>query len=94
LNGTILTENIWKKLGVSITGRYQTKYDYVSFLVSGEVPSYWSMDAQINYKFEKAGLTAKFGATNFLNKPFYTILGGSSVNGLYYSSLTWKVKNK
>ncbi len=93
LNGTILTENIWKKLGVSITGRYQTKYDYVSFLVSGEVPSYWSMDAQINYKFEKAGLTAKFGATNFLNKPFYTILGGSSVSGLYYSSLTWKVKN-
>jgi len=94
LNGTILTENIWKKLGASITGRYQTKYDYVSFLVSGEVPAYWSMDAQINYKFEKAGLTAKFGATNFLNKPFYTILGGSSVGGLYYFSLTWEMKNK
>jgi iron complex outermembrane receptor protein len=89
LNGTILTENIWKKLGASITGRYQTKYDYVSFLVSGEVPAYWSMDAQINYKFEKAGLTA-----NFLNKPFYTILGGSSVGGLYYFSLTWEMKNK
>ncbi|MBL7896550.1 MAG: TonB-dependent receptor [Bacteroidia bacterium] len=91
LNGIILTENIWKKLGASITGRYQTKYDYVSFLVSGEVPSYWTIDAQINYKFEKAGLSAKLGATNFLNKPYYTILGGSSVGGLYYFSLTWEI---
>lgn len=89
LNGTIVTENIWKNLGASITGRYQTKYDYISFLVIGEVPSYWSMDAQINYKFEKQGLTAKLGATNLLNKAYYTMLGGSSVGGLYYLSLTW-----
>ena len=92
LNGTILTENIWKDLGASITGRFQTKYKYVSFLVSGEVPSYWSMDAQVNYKFKKAGLTTKIGATNFLNKPFYTILGGSYIGGLYYFSLTWEIK--
>lgn len=89
LNGTILTENIWKKLGASITGRYQTKYDYVSFLVSGEVPAYWSIDAQISYTFDKVGLTGKLGATNLLNKPYYSMLGGSAVGGLYYFSLTW-----
>ncbi len=94
MNGTILIENSWKKLGASITGRYQTKYDYVSFLVNGEVPTYWSMDAQINYKFEKTGLTAKLGSTNLLNKPYYTILGGSSVGGFYYFSLTMEIKNK
>ncbi len=89
LNGTIVTENIWKKFGAGITGRYQTKYDYISFLVSGKVPSYWSMDAQINYKFEKQGLTAKLGAANLLNKAYYNMLGGSSVGGFYYLSLTW-----
>ena len=94
VNGTFVTDKIWKKLGASITGRYQTKFDYVSFLVSGEVPAYWSMDEQINYRFEKLGLTAKLGATNLLNKNYYTILGGSSIGGLYYFSLIWEVKNK
>jgi outer membrane receptor protein involved in Fe transport len=93
LNGTVMTENIWKNLGAGITGRYQTKFDYVSFLVSGSVPEYWTMDAQVNYNFRKPGILAKFGATNLLNKPYYSILGGSSIGGLYYISLTWAMKN-
>lgn len=91
INGTVIAENLWKKLGASITYRYQNKYDYVSFLVSGEVPHNWSMDAQINYNFEKEGVTAKLGATNFLNKTYYSMLGGPSIGGLYYLSLNWNL---
>lgn len=91
VNGTVITENIWKNLGASITGRYQTSFDYVSFLVSGSVPSYWTMDAQVNYNFKKPGIVTKLGATNLLNKPYYSILGGSSVGGLYYISLTYSI---
>ncbi|MFV8324408.1 TonB-dependent receptor [Flavobacterium sp. ZS1P14] len=91
VNGTVLTENLWKNLGASVTCRYQNKYDYVSFLVSGEVPAYWSMDAQVNYNFKKPGVTAKLGGTNFLNKTYYSMLGGPSIGGLYYLSLTWNV---
>ncbi|TRX09135.1 TonB-dependent receptor [Flavobacterium gawalongense] len=91
VNGTVITENLWKNLGASITYRYQNKYDYVSFLVSGEVPAYWSMDAQVNYNFKKPGVTAKLGGTNFLNKTYYSMLGGPSIGGLYYLSLTWDV---
>ena len=76
-------------MGASVTYRYQNKYDYVSFLVSGEVPAYWSMDAQVNYNFEKTGVTAKLGGTNFLNKAYHSMLGGPSIGGLYYLSLTW-----
>ncbi|MFV8376241.1 TonB-dependent receptor [Flavobacterium sp. LB1P71] len=91
VNGTVITEHLWKNLGASLTYRYQNKYDYVSFLVSGEVPAYWSMDAQVNYNFKKPGVIAKLGGTNFLNKMYYSMLGGPSIGGLYYVSLTWNV---
>ncbi len=89
VNATIVGENLWKNLGGSITYRQQSKYDYVSFLISGEVPSNWSMDAQINYTFKNPDLIAKIGGTNFLNKAYYSILGGPQIGGLYYVSLTW-----
>ncbi|MES2138288.1 MAG: TonB-dependent receptor [Bacteroidota bacterium] len=94
VNGTVITENIWKNMGASITGRYQTKFDYVSFLASGEVPAYWTLDAQVNYNFKKAGILAKLGASNLLNKLYNSILAGSSVGGLYYLSLTWAINKK
>jgi iron complex outermembrane receptor protein len=87
----VIASNIWKKLGASITGRYQTKYDYVSFLVSGVVPSYWTLDAKVNYTFEQPGILAKLGATNLLNKSYYTMLGGANVGAMYYVSLTWDI---
>ena len=90
INGTLIAANIWKNLGASATARYQNNFDYVSFLVSGTVPAYWSMDAQINYNFKKAGITTKLGGTNILNKPYNSILGGPSSGGLYYLSLVWE----
>jgi outer membrane receptor protein involved in Fe transport len=91
VNGTLIANNIWKNLGAGITARYQNKFDYVSFLVSGTVPAYWSMDAQMNYNFNK-GISAKLGATNLFNKPYTSILGGPSIGGLYYLSLNWETK--
>lgn len=92
-NGTIVAKKCWKNLGTGITYRYQTKYDYVSFLVSGVVPSYWTLDAQLNYEFEKSGLFVKLGATNLLNKSYFSILGGPSIGGFYYLSMIWRYGN-
>lgn len=89
VNGTLIAQNIWKNLGASVTARYQNNFDYVSFLVSGTVPAYWSMDAQVNYAFKK-GVSAKLGGTNILNKPYTSILGGPSIGELYYLSLVWE----
>ncbi len=92
VNGSFAGENIWKNLSASVTTRYQSKFDYVSFLVSGEVPAYWTIDAQVNYYFKMPGITTKVGATNLLNKPYYSILGGSSVGAIYYLSVLLEVK--
>lgn len=89
VNGTLIAQNIWKNLGASVSARYQNNFDYVSFLVSGNVPAYWTMDAQVNYNFKK-GISAKLGGTNILNKPYTSILGGPSIGGLYYLSLVWE----
>ncbi|WP_163410080.1 TonB-dependent receptor [Flavobacterium ajazii] len=91
VNGTLIAQNIWKNLGASVSTRYQNNFDYVSFLVSGNVPAYWTMDAQVNYNFKK-GITAKLGGTNILNKPYTSILGGPSIGGLYYLSLVWEIR--
>jgi iron complex outermembrane receptor protein len=90
VNATVIGEELWKHLGASLTCRYQTRFDYVSFLVSGEVPAYWIMDAQVNYRFAKAGLVAKLGGTNVLNRGYYSLLGGPLIGGMYYLSLTWE----
>ncbi|MNG22155.1 TonB dependent receptor [compost metagenome] len=89
INGTLIAQNIWKNLGASVSARYQNNFDYVSFLVSGNVPAYWTMDAQVNYNFKK-GISAKLGGTNILNKPYTSILGGPSIGGFYYLSLVWE----
>ncbi|KQX15119.1 TonB-dependent receptor [Flavobacterium sp. Root420] len=91
INGTLMANNIWQNLGASVTARYQNNFDYVSFLVSGTVPAYWTTDAQVNYNFKK-GITAKLGGTNVLNKTYTSILGGPSIGGLYYLSLVWETK--
>jgi iron complex outermembrane receptor protein len=91
INGTLIANNIWQNLGASVTTRYQNNFDYVSFLVSGTVPAYWTMDVQVNYNFKK-GITAKLGGTNVLNKTYTSILGGPSIGGLYYLSLVWETK--
>ncbi len=93
-NGTVIAENIWKSIGASITGRYQTKFDYVSFLVNGNVHAYWTLNAQINYMIPKTNIITKLGANNLLNKPYYSLLGGSSVGGFYYLSLTMNLMHK
>ena len=88
VNGGLIAQNIWENLGASVNARYQNNFDYVSFLVSGNVPAYWTMDTQVNYNFKK-GISAKLGGTNILNKTYTSILGGPTIGGLYYLSLVW-----
>ena len=89
VNGGLIAQNILENLGASVNARYQNNFDYVSFLVSGNVPAYWTMDTQVNYNFKK-GISAKLGGTNILNKTYTSILGGPTIGGLYYLSLVWE----
>lgn len=89
LNISLLADNIINNSSASLTGHYQNQFEYVSFLVSGKVPSYWSLDAQISHSFVKTGIKIKIGATNMLNTKYTTMLGGPQIGGFYYVSLLW-----
>lgn len=91
-SATAAANKLWKNLGAGITYRYQTEYNYVSFLVNGVVPAFWTLDAQITYTLKRPEIVAKLGATNLTNTNYYSMLGGPQIGGLYYLSLTYNLK--
>lgn len=81
--------NIYKQLGFTITLKYQSNYYWQSFLINGNVPAIFNADCMLHYSFNKPALDIKIGATNVLNKYYYSILGGPQIGGFYYTTLTY-----
>jgi iron complex outermembrane receptor protein len=92
VNLSVSKERIFKHAGAGITWKWQDGYYWQSFLVNGNVSAYSTLDAQVNYTFEKAGCRLKLGASNLLNKYYYSILGGPSIGGMYYATITYGIK--
>ena len=77
-------------LGFGLNYRWQQRYYSQTFLVTGYVPAYGTLDAQLSYAVPtKPDLRFKLGATNVLNRYYASFLGGPSVGGLYYLTLTY-----
>lgn len=89
VNASIIGADVWKPLGFSIGGRYQSRYDYVSFLVSGETPAYWTLDAAVSCRIPTAHLDLKLGASNLLDRPYRSMLGGPTLGAVYSVSVIW-----
>ena len=79
-------------LGFNATYKWQSSFYWQSFLVNGQVNHYGTIDAQANYDFLNGMLNLKLGATNLTNKYYNSFLGGPSVGGFYYSTLTLALK--
>ncbi|MVT12143.1 TonB-dependent receptor [Chitinophaga tropicalis] len=92
LNLSVAKERLWKQAGAGISWKWQSSYYWQSFLVNGDVPAYSSLDAQVSWNFSKLGCKAKLGASNLLNKYYYSFLGGPAIGGMYYLTLTYTVK--
>jgi iron complex outermembrane receptor protein len=75
-------------IGFNINYRWQSNFIWQSSLASGEVPSYGTLDAQVQYPFLKNHLTLKLGASNLFNKYYYSFIGGPAIGGLYYCTAT------
>lgn len=54
---------------------------------TGDVPSYYMLDAQLNYTLKKAHLTFKLGAQNLTNNMAFQVYGGPRVGRLVYFSV-------
>jgi len=90
-NVWIASPTIYKTLGFNINLRQQAEFLWQSALATGNVPGYWTLDAQLNADFYKGILNAKLGATNLTNQYYYSFLGGPAIGGFYYLNLTFKL---
>jgi len=79
-------------LGFNVTYKWQSGYYWQSFLVNGNVDHYGIIDAQVNYDFLKTKLNVKLGASNLTNKYYNSFLGGPSIGGFYYTTLTYTIQ--
>ncbi|OON70382.1 TonB-dependent receptor [Hymenobacter sp. CRA2] len=82
-------DNAFRSLGFGLNYRWQQRYYSQTFLVNGYVPAYHTLDAQLSYTVPKPDLRFKLGATNVLNQYYVSFLGGPSVGGLYYLTVTY-----
>ena len=85
-----LSTHEWKKSWrAGINWRWQDSFQWVSFLVSGKVPAFHTLDAFWEYRMPKQPVRIKWGANNLLNQSYRSFLGGPSVGGFYYMNLTF-----
>lgn len=85
-------ENVWRTLSFNVTYKRQSSFYWRSFLVNGDVKAYGSLDAQVSYNLADSKLGIKIGATNLTNTYYNSFLGGPSVGGLYYTTLTYQLQ--
>lgn len=87
-NLALNARNLWSHWGFGLSGRWQSRFLWQSFLVSGTVPAYYNLDGFVCYAFVQPKLTMRVGGTNLLNHYYYSMLGGPDLGGFYYCTLT------
>ena len=80
------SKELFKNVGFNVQYRWQDRFVWNSTFVSGEVPAYNTVDAQVNLKIPQVNSVIKIGGSNILNKYYATSFGNPMVGALYYVS--------
>jgi iron complex outermembrane recepter protein len=79
---------IVKNIGFNIVWRWQESFLWESPLVTGTIPSYSVVDAQVTFRFPKLNSQIKTGGANIFNKRYIQYAGGPTIGALYYVAIT------
>ncbi len=88
-NLSISNREILKNTGFNVGWHCQHSFYWNSPLAAGNVPSYGTIDAQVNYRLPKLYSTLKLGATDIFNTRYYQYLGGPTIGGFYYFTIVF-----
>ncbi|MDB5251179.1 MAG: energy transducer TonB [Flaviaesturariibacter sp.] len=77
-----------KNVGFNIVWRWQDAFLWESPLVTGRVPAFQTVDAQVSLAVPKLRSAIKLGGTDLLNHRYIQYAGGPSLGGLYYVAIT------
>lgn len=93
-NITFGNREIIKNVGFNVVGRWQDSFVWESTLANGNIPAYFTADAQVNVKFPAYYTNLKIGGTNILNNRYYQYAAGPTIGGLYYLAVTFDIGQK
>ncbi len=80
---------LYRNLGFRVLYKWTSKTDWRTDFSIGKVPAWHSLDAQVSYRIPQMEAVAALGGTNILNKYYTQYIGGPSIGGFYYISLTF-----
>lgn len=86
---SLSNREVVKNLGFNLAYRWQEGFFWQNSFAIGDIDSYSTLDAQINYKIESIKTMVKLGATNLFGDEYVTNVGGPNIGSLYYISLTF-----
>jgi outer membrane receptor protein involved in Fe transport len=81
--------SIAKNVGMNVTYRWQDAFYWASSFASGDVPSFGTVDAQVNLKIPSVNGMIKIGAQNLLNRYYITSYGNPEMGGMYFVGFTF-----
>lgn len=91
-NVTLSNNKLFKNISAAATWRWQDEIPmWESTFLSGYVPSFGVLDAQVSYRIPKTKNAIKIGANNLLNKYYQTAFANPSIGGLYYVSYGYNI---
>ena len=84
-------ENVCHNVGFNVVVRWQDDNFYEGTFVTGTLPSFASVDAQITYRPPNTKTIFRIGGTNLGNNYYRTGFGSPYVGGLYYVSYGYNI---
>jgi len=80
--------NLIDNFGFNVAWRWSDDYFWQAAFGDGEVPSFSTIDAQVNYTIPSLKSTLKLGAANLGGYDYFTAFGTGLIGSQYYLSLT------
>jgi outer membrane receptor protein involved in Fe transport len=84
-------ENVFHNIGFNVVIKWQDDNFYEGTFVTGTLPSFAWVDAQISYRPPNTKAIFRIGGTNLGNSYYRTGFGSPAVGGLYYVSYGYNI---
>lgn len=88
-NIALTNRSIVKNLAGTISWRWQDGFFFKNSFGSGNVPSYNTLDVQLNYFVPAIKSAIKIGVANLFNKSYITNIGNPDIGRMSYVSFTY-----
>ena len=88
VKATLGNDKLFKNFGLSVSGRWNSEYEWESTFADGTIQEATVIDAQANYSLTQLKSIIKIGATNLGGKEYGQVLGAGLIGQQYFVSWT------